>query len=223
MVSVLISSAVDRGVEPQPGQINGYKIGICCFYANHTALRRKGIDWLAWNRDNVSEWSDMSTRGLLFQCQASIINSTKHVDLVQVDIIYFNLCLSVMLDSLMFIYIHMFSYKYSIWILFMFLKENRGNFNWTDQIYIIGFLLNKFFRINSLILLFYRSAPVKYFTNELSFRDRLKRLFLRNPTSSKWLKRFEYLPIYFVWIWADHLHISNLIQKLCIFMGVISL
>lgn len=27
------------------------------------------------------------------------------------------------------------------------------------------------------------SAPVKYFTNELSFRDRLKRLFLRNPTS----------------------------------------
>ena len=114
MVSVLISSAVDRGVEPQPGQINGYKIGICCFYANHTALRRKRIDWLAWNRDNVSEWSDMSTRGLLFQCQASIINSTKHVDLVQVDIIYFNLCLSVMLDSLMFIYIHMFSYKYSI-------------------------------------------------------------------------------------------------------------
>jgi hypothetical protein len=24
-------------------------------------------DWLDWNQDNVSEWSDMSSRGLLFQ------------------------------------------------------------------------------------------------------------------------------------------------------------
>jgi hypothetical protein len=30
-------------------------------------LRRKSKDWLAWNQNNVSEWSDMSTRGLLFQ------------------------------------------------------------------------------------------------------------------------------------------------------------
>jgi hypothetical protein len=33
----------------------------------HAALRRKSKDWLAQNRDNVSEWDDMSIRGLLFQ------------------------------------------------------------------------------------------------------------------------------------------------------------
>jgi hypothetical protein len=49
-----------------------YKIGICCFSAKHTALRRKSKDWLARNQNNVSEWSDMSTRWLLFQW-ASII------------------------------------------------------------------------------------------------------------------------------------------------------
>jgi hypothetical protein len=44
-----------------------YKIGICCFSAKHAALRRKSKDWLAQNQNNVSEWSDMSTRGTLFQ------------------------------------------------------------------------------------------------------------------------------------------------------------
>jgi hypothetical protein len=31
------------------------------------AIRRKSKDWLARNQNNVSEWSDMSTSGLLFQ------------------------------------------------------------------------------------------------------------------------------------------------------------
>jgi hypothetical protein len=35
--------------------------------AKHAALRRKSKDWLARNQNNVSEWSDMFTRGLLFQ------------------------------------------------------------------------------------------------------------------------------------------------------------
>ena len=61
MVSVLASSAVDRG------QTKDYKIGICCFSAKHAALRSKSKDMLARNRNNVSEWSDMSIRGLLFQ------------------------------------------------------------------------------------------------------------------------------------------------------------
>ena len=30
MVSVLVSSAVDRGFEPRSGQIKDYIIGICC-------------------------------------------------------------------------------------------------------------------------------------------------------------------------------------------------
>jgi hypothetical protein len=67
MVSVLGSSVVDRGFEPRSGQTKDDKIGICCFSAKYTALRRKSKNWLARNQNNVSEWSDMSTRGLLFQ------------------------------------------------------------------------------------------------------------------------------------------------------------
>jgi hypothetical protein len=52
---------------PRSSQTKDYKIGISCFSAKHAALRRKSKDWLARNRNNVSEWSDMSTRGLLFQ------------------------------------------------------------------------------------------------------------------------------------------------------------
>jgi hypothetical protein len=40
---------------------------MCCFSAKHAALKRNSKDWLAWNHNNVSEWSDISTRGLLFQ------------------------------------------------------------------------------------------------------------------------------------------------------------
>jgi len=58
---------VDRGFEHRSGQTKDYKIGICCFSTKHAALRRKCKDWLAWNQNNVSEWSDMSIRGLLFQ------------------------------------------------------------------------------------------------------------------------------------------------------------
>ena len=67
MVSVLVLSAVDRGFEPRSGQTKDYKIGICCFSVKHASLRRKSKDWLARNQNNVSEWSDISTRRLLFQ------------------------------------------------------------------------------------------------------------------------------------------------------------
>ena len=53
MVSVLASSAVDRGFEPRSGQTKDYKIGICCFSAKHAALKRKSDDWLARNQNNV--------------------------------------------------------------------------------------------------------------------------------------------------------------------------
>jgi hypothetical protein len=36
------------------------------FVASHAALRRKSRDWLARNQNNVSEWGDVSIRGLLF-------------------------------------------------------------------------------------------------------------------------------------------------------------
>jgi hypothetical protein len=41
MISVLASSAVDRGFEHRSGQTKDYTIGICCFSAKHAALRRK--------------------------------------------------------------------------------------------------------------------------------------------------------------------------------------
>ena len=72
MVSVLASSAVDRGFEPQSGQTKDYKIGICYFSVKHAALQRKSKYWLARNQNNVSEWNDISTRGLLFQLASTI-------------------------------------------------------------------------------------------------------------------------------------------------------
>ena len=67
MINMLASSAVDCGFEPWSGQTKDNKIGICCFSTKHAALRRKSKDWLARNQNNVSKWSDMSIRELLFQ------------------------------------------------------------------------------------------------------------------------------------------------------------
>ena len=39
IVSVLASSAEDRGIDPRSGQTKDFKIGICCFSAKHAALR----------------------------------------------------------------------------------------------------------------------------------------------------------------------------------------
>ena len=83
MVSMLALSVVDRGFKPQLGQTKDYKIGICCFSTKHAALKRKSTDWLIQNQNNVYEWSDMSTRRLLFQWTSTIKNQTQHVGLVQ--------------------------------------------------------------------------------------------------------------------------------------------
>jgi hypothetical protein len=64
IVSVLTSSAVDRGFESRLGQPKDYKMTMCCFSFNYAALRRKSKDWLTRNQDNLSEWRDMSFRGL---------------------------------------------------------------------------------------------------------------------------------------------------------------
>ena len=45
MVSVLASSAVDRGYESRSGQTKDYEMGMCCFSVKHAALRRKRKDW----------------------------------------------------------------------------------------------------------------------------------------------------------------------------------
>ena len=66
-VRVLASSVVDRGLDPRSGQTKDYKIGIYWFSAKHAALMRKNEYHLALSKNNVSEWSDMSTRRVLFQ------------------------------------------------------------------------------------------------------------------------------------------------------------
>jgi len=43
------------------------KLVFVAFSAKHASLMSKSTDGLARNQDNVSEWSDMSMRGLLFQ------------------------------------------------------------------------------------------------------------------------------------------------------------
>ena len=83
MVNVLASSVVDRGFEPRSGQTKDYKIGMCCFSAKHAALSRESKDWLARYQNDVSEWSDMSTRRMLFQKSNPIKNPTQRVGLVQ--------------------------------------------------------------------------------------------------------------------------------------------
>ena len=67
MVIVLASSAIDCGFELLSCQTKDYENDICCFFAKHAAIRRKSKDWSARNKNKVSEWSDMSTRGWLFQ------------------------------------------------------------------------------------------------------------------------------------------------------------
>jgi hypothetical protein len=72
MVSMLASSVVDCGFDPQSSQTKDYKTDICYFSTKHAALRRKSKDWLARNQDNVSTWGDMSIRRLLFQWPSTI-------------------------------------------------------------------------------------------------------------------------------------------------------
>ena len=83
MVNVLTSSAVGRGIERWTGETKGYQIDICCFSAKHAALKRKSKDWLARNQNNVSEWSDMSTCGLLFQRVGLVQCGTHHYHLIK--------------------------------------------------------------------------------------------------------------------------------------------
>ena len=63
----------------ESGQPKDYAFGVCCFSAKHAALRDKNKDRLAGNHDNVSRWSDMSTRGMFQHCQ----DPTQRVGLVQ--------------------------------------------------------------------------------------------------------------------------------------------
>ena len=67
VVSVFASSVINRVFESRSGQTHDYKIGISSFFAMHATAKRKNKEWLDRNSVYVSEWSNMSTHGLLFQ------------------------------------------------------------------------------------------------------------------------------------------------------------
>jgi hypothetical protein len=68
MVSVLVPSAVDRGIEPRRVEPKTIKlVFVASPQMTQHAIRKKNKDWLARNQDNVSEWDDMSIRRLFFQ------------------------------------------------------------------------------------------------------------------------------------------------------------
>jgi hypothetical protein len=56
---------VERELRSSHAILKTIKLVFVASPLNHTALRWKSKDWLAWNQDNVSEWGDMSTSGLL--------------------------------------------------------------------------------------------------------------------------------------------------------------
>ena len=95
MVSVLASSAVDRGFEPRSDQTKNCKIGICCFSTKHAALWRKSKDGLTRNHDNVSECGDKSISGLLYQWVSTIKTQLSVLLLFKSDLIIISLKINV--------------------------------------------------------------------------------------------------------------------------------
>ena len=97
-ISVLVSSAVDRGFDLRTGQTIHYWIFYtclspsCCFSAKHATLRKRNKDWLARNQDKASKWGDMAIRGLLYQWASTIKkNPTKRVGPAQRGLIIISL------------------------------------------------------------------------------------------------------------------------------------
>jgi len=67
MVSVFATSAVGRGFKPR----STMKISICCYSDKHALLRNKN-KIVGSESENVFEWRDMTTRGLLFKLDSIV-------------------------------------------------------------------------------------------------------------------------------------------------------
>jgi hypothetical protein len=68
MINMIASCVVDCEFLLWSGQTKHNKIGICCFSAQHAALRSKSRGWLTRNQDNLFDWIDnMFIHRLLFQ------------------------------------------------------------------------------------------------------------------------------------------------------------
>ena len=59
---------------------------MCCFSGKHVALKNKNNELLPRNQENVSEWSDMSSCGMLFQWTSNIKIQLRRVRLIQSEL-----------------------------------------------------------------------------------------------------------------------------------------
>jgi hypothetical protein len=69
MVSVLASSAVDRGFKPRSGQTKYYEICICCFYPKQAALRSKSKDTNTFTVEGNLKLANFHVYGVEHQLQ----------------------------------------------------------------------------------------------------------------------------------------------------------
>ena len=83
MVSVLASSAVDRGFEPWSGSTKDFNIDICCFSAKHSTFRRKNKDWLDRNQNNVFRVEQHVYPRIVVSVNSHYKNPTQRVGLEQ--------------------------------------------------------------------------------------------------------------------------------------------
>jgi hypothetical protein len=73
MVSVPASRVVDHVFQaPSWVKPKSYKIDMCCFSAEHIALRSKSKACWAQDQGIVSKWSNIYTHGLLCQLASTI-------------------------------------------------------------------------------------------------------------------------------------------------------
>ena len=72
MVSMFASTSIKRYFEPRSNLTKDFIIGICCFSVWHTILKKTwlALRWLC--KDNMSEWSGMSSRGRVLQWSIKI-------------------------------------------------------------------------------------------------------------------------------------------------------
>ena len=65
IVTVLASRTLDRWFQPRSGRSKDHRTCNCCIFVKHPQLKSTSKDWLTHNQNIVSEWSEMSTGGLL--------------------------------------------------------------------------------------------------------------------------------------------------------------
>lgn len=89
LVIVLALNAADCWFDLGSSRTKNNNIGICCFSAQHVALRRTIKEWLSRTQNNVPDWRDISTRVLLIQWSGIarwLVQSGHHYHLIDCNL-----------------------------------------------------------------------------------------------------------------------------------------